>query len=280
MAQVAVRQIEVDNPRPFGYLIGDRIERDIRFELSKPYRLEVRALPKPGRINLWLELRPPRVEASDAGVVNRYRIKMTYQARNLDARHKTIAVPQLYRFTVPAMAARSNKPSPSPAWRFTVATLTDPAESVADIRPPLAPPVKAMSRLAVAIPALLLVVALTGLAYAWGLGAGWGRSPFAVAIRRLRRLRRDPWDAAHYGEALRYVHAAFNETAGQTLFAEGLDAFFARAPRYAPLQHAITALFRHSRAVFFGAYEEGAHYSLAALIAICRDCRRAERGLA
>ena len=65
LTEPAIKRLEVVTPRPFGYVIGDTFEHRIELEVASPYRLDQDTLPRAGRLNRWLELRPP--------IVRRYR---------------------------------------------------------------------------------------------------------------------------------------------------------------------------------------------------------------
>lgn len=79
-------------------------------------------------------------------------------------------------------------------------------------------------------------------------------------------------------EACRALHAAFNQTAGRTVFAEAIDAFVEQAPRFAALKGDIRTFFVRSEAAFF-ADPAAAHAPPRDwLLAFARACRDVERG--
>ena len=76
--------IEARNPRPFGYVVGDIFEQEITlFASAHAALLDQKKLPKPGRLNAWLELREI-VDYRNIGCrqPSIYRIKLTYQFPN------------------------------------------------------------------------------------------------------------------------------------------------------------------------------------------------------
>ena len=277
-----VRQFEVVTPRPFGYAIGDTLRHEILLELDHAYHLEESSLPEPGRVNRWLELRPPEVRVRQGRQGRAYRIVLTYQIFNVAPSLQPVAIPGYALAVAAPDDRRSLEIAP---WMFTVAPIapagTGPDEFI-DLRPDRAPalaPVQAHLRHMVWLSAGLLA-ALGLLAHArWGIPVLERRNrPFARALHELKSLPRAPFDEGLYRQALRRLHGAFNQTAGSAVFAEDLEEFFARHPRFAALRAPIEALFIDSRKVFFATGELTVDAAaLQALVRLCRQCRDAER---
>jgi len=272
--------VELQAPRPFGYVIGDVIPLQASIEVDAGYRLEPHTLPKPGPVNRWLWLRSVNSEQTPQGRRTRYRLRLDYQTF-----YGPLAVKNL---TIPAMAVSLEGPggpitAQIPAWSFSTAPLRGlaAAEENGQVapRPEIEPqplPVwphwlGLLASLAVAL------AALAYLAYRQGwLRFGQRGRHFAEAIRSLRRFEAEglpPGQPAAYAA----VHQAFNQTLGFALFGEGLPAFFAEHPRYAPLQTEIEAFFAASYNAFFGAGDADADFPVSRLIGLCRECVRIER---
>lgn len=101
---------------------------------------------------------------------------------------------------------------------------------------------------------LLAVVALVG--WAWSSGRWLPRPqarPFAAALRALqaRRLPAGPQAEQVTADDLKCWHRAFDATAGEVVFADQLDVFFARQPHLAPLAQQVSQVFRASREAFY-----------------------------
>jgi mxaA protein len=123
-----------------------------------------------------------------------------------------------------------------------------------------------------------LVAVLAGAILAWGaLGPRWRRQvqPFETAWRQMRRLP-EPASAAHWRQALTALHQALDRSAGEALFAPGLEAFLARRPAYAPLRPELERFFELSRRTFFAPGGE-AIPELGWLKALCSRARALER---
>jgi len=73
-AQTIIKQIESITPRAYGYVIGDVLEYRLRLETDSSFRLDPESLPAAGRINVWLELRPPLVNERITGNIKSYDI--------------------------------------------------------------------------------------------------------------------------------------------------------------------------------------------------------------
>ena len=49
-------EVTVSETRPFGYFLGDVIEREVTVRLGPGDTLDTASLPRPGPLNYWLEL--------------------------------------------------------------------------------------------------------------------------------------------------------------------------------------------------------------------------------
>jgi mxaA protein len=166
------------------------------------------------------------------------------------------------------------------AWPVTVAPLVpaevSPRTGLGELQPDAEPPLidtRAQRWRLLAygalLAALLLYLATVYLGVPW-----WGaqRRPFALAWRQLHRRQQPVWR-----EACQHVHAALNQSAGEVLFAHGVDRFVAEHKAFAPLREDIVQFLRLSQREFFegGVRDAG---DAAWLMGFCRRCRDAERG--
>ena len=123
--------------------------------------------------------------------------------------------------------------------------------------------------------------ALLALLFAVYVGAPWlgrQRRPFERAWRALRGA--PPGSAVQRQHALRQLHAALNQAAGEVLFAGGVERFVAAHPAYAPLRADLAAFFGHSQRAFFAAAPADDASLGPWLIAFSRRLRDTERGTA
>lgn len=267
-------KIESSEPRPFGYVIGDEIERRLAIELPQDHALVKESLPKPGRADLFLELKSVRVDAERPG---RIALTLTYQLMSAPEQVKVLALPPV---ELKFQRAGQEIEERIGEWLFTAAPIT-PEQVVArdgldELRPDRAPrPISTswsharLALYALAASALLLYLGYRRLPFR-------RRQPFAAADREVKRLSRNAGDRASFQAALRAVHRAFDETAGCAVFAEELGVFFARHPRLAAATPAAKRFFALSRREFFGAEAENGLPAWERLIELSRELRKRE----
>lgn len=275
----AAGNVDVHNPRPFGYVIGDVVAQRIVLLTPPDQELAPDALPKPGRVDLWLERRAPRVTTGRAGEARRHEIVIEYQIVNAPTDVTTIALPPL---SLPLHGAQGVVDEAVAEWPVTVAPITPQyvlaRAGLEEMRPDLPPP--AIDTSAHVARVMLYGAALACIIGYFALrrfGLPWlpdSRPPFARACADLRRLARQPSGRDAYRAGLRRVHRAFDETAGHTVFAEQLWTFLERHPHFAPLASDAERFFADSRREFFGAGSDS--HSLQWLTEFGRHCRRAE----
>lgn len=272
-----------EEPRAFGHRVGDVVTRVIHVDVPAGLSLDAEALPVPGRIGPALDLRS--IERSerriDGGMQLRLELRFQVFAAPVAARVYDLPVLKL-RFEG---GGRSQELRVDP-WPLAVAPLgpeePSPRHGLGELRPDAPPPPADTTVLRAVVAASLAVSALIG-GWLWIVYRGlpwWSRRhrPFAAAWRDLQAARRRGslgQGAAACLDVTQRLHAALNATAGRVLFAEGLDAFVAAAPRYAPLRGELGRFFDRSRAGFFAAAPDA---DLDWLLGIARALRDAERG--
>ena len=270
-------QLRVDTPRVYGYVLGDTITHTVHLDLGGSYVLDERALPAAGRVDRWLELRPPRVRHVDHGV----EVTLVYHLISAPDATRTLVVP---RQTLEIEGADRGLPVFVPEWSFTAAPIV-PVEQRGDaarynLRPERLPPPMTFGSQYWRLAMLLAMLAVVLSALAWlHFGVPWRARrarPFARGLRELRRLPGDGWDEVRQREAFRIVHRALDDAAGRTLLPSNVDELFRVRPPLAELQEPIEALLADSRRVFFGTGDEPVT-TLASMIELCRQCRDLER---
>lgn len=261
-------RLTVVDPRPFGYMVGDLLERRLSVDGAAPLTLARQSLPVPGRVDSWLELR--QVEASDAG--ESVEVRLVYQLLNSPVEPATLSLPRV-RLHIESEGRRYD-PEAGEA-EFAASPLLPPAAvgSAADRPRADLPPMPMDSgwrraRLAgYGALATLLAAAL-----AWPLLPRRRAGPFARAYRELRRLPR-PFDSPTRRAALRILHRAFDETAGHALLESDLAAFLRAHPHF--VGGPADEFFTLSRQEFFGGAAPGADPGR--LLALGRELRARER---
>lgn len=269
-------QVEVINPRSFGYVLGDTPERRIIITGPRALAYEPESLPQPGARTPWLTLIGTTVESKDRLRSHRYEFRFRYQVTNAPTDIRPAALPSLHlRFKE---AARTIDASVD-EWGITVGPII-PAGMRADATP--LRPDQLPQRLSV-VPALAGIVLCLGLAVAIAIFLicmPWMKryhGPFAQAYRAVRRAAAQPDRRQGYQAALRALHRAFDETARKRVFADTLDEFTTKQPRFADLREGTEKFLRLSQRAFFGGEVSSQETEFDWLLQFCRDCRARER---
>jgi mxaA protein len=273
-------ELDVGTPRDYGYVLGDTIKHTVTLELGDVYALDESSLPAAGRIDRWLELRPPRVSRGD----HRVEITLVYQLIDAPDATRSLVVP---RQTLRVASRDRSVPVFVPEWSFTAAPIV-PAEQRGaaaryNLRPERLPPYIPLAVGIWRLAALLATLALVLAALAWlHFGVPWRARrarPFARGVRELRGLRGRKWDEARQREAFRIVHRALDRAAGRTLLPSNVDELFRAHPSLAQLREPIEALLADSRRLFFGTPGSAPPATLASMIDLCSRCRDLERAV-
>ena len=272
-----IEQLDIRQPRTFGYHIGDKFTRIVSLQLRAPYALSSQALPAAGRLSEWLALETPQVTVEQRPEATRYEIQFTYQVVNVGTEAASIAVPHhelLYGDNKESLKALI------PATRVTLSPLQVGAENGS--QPAQAPTALRFNSRRPWLFALTLCVSALWLAYLHGSLPWWRTAhPFRVAQATLRVAARRGWQEQDYEAALRAVHRAFNETAGRTVFRDTLPAFFAEHAAYVAMREPVMEFYTRSRDYFFSASSAASapRYSAQELTALVRRCCDLERGV-
>ena len=282
-ADEAVLRIDAEEPRAYGYQVGDHLQRRVVVDVPAGWTLDEASLPKPGGRGLALELRRVQRSTTPAAGGQRLQLDLDYQVFLAPAAPRTVEIgAHRLRF---AVAGRVEE-ALIEAWPVTIAPLVQ-AEAptrrglgeMQPDRPPLLVDTSPQRTRLTVYAALAALLAL-GLALAY-LGPPWRAArnrPFGRAWRALRGLPAQP-DDARWRQACVTLHEALNRSAGQVLFERDLDAFVQRQAAFAPLRDDLQRFLRTTSAQFFGsAPREGDDGRW--LVSLARRCRDAERGLA
>ncbi len=269
-----------DEPRAFGYTVGDVVSRRITLRVPAGLELDPDSLPRAGARGRALELQRVVLHKSLAGVPDA--LRLDYQV--------FLAPRELRVLEMPPLELRFDG-SPRPqtlridAWPVTVAPLApvepSPREGLGEMRPDREPSRLATGlarmRLTVEVGAMLLLLGYLAQVYLVLPWSAQRRRPFGRAWKTLSVLPTRP-DAKQRRAAFERVHAALNETAGEVLFEPGVDRFVGRQPRFASLRDDLVRFFADSRAEFFAGGDDAVDARW--LVAFGRRCRDLERGAA
>jgi mxaA protein len=258
----------VEQPRPFGHFLGDRLQQRVLLE-QQGDRLDPTTLPQPERLGVWIERLSARTETDSTG---RPWLTVDYLITN--------AAPTLTTIRIPSWQLKGKMRSGGgavvqtiPPGSIHVAALApfedSGAEALQPDRPaPLIATEPIVRRLQLSIAALIASL-LSWLV--WMLWRNWqaaARQPFARALRQLRGLNED--DAA----AWHVLHRAFELSAGRAVQRSSLDKLFETAPHMKSLRPEIEKFFARSEAFFFSTGKAPESIDLHDL---CRKLRRLEK---
>ena len=281
-AETVSLSLQVDNPRNFGYVVGDTLERRIKVNATRAVVFEGASLPKTGRQDPWLALLSAEVEPGPGVRARSHTFRLLYQLRNAPVELKRITLPALkLDFSDGPEAVQADVQE----WSVTAGPIT-PADARADrtpLRPDRLPPPISTTSAWVALVACLGLASVI-LVYGIAVSALQRRNaPFARAYRAIRRASYGRQDQATragvYQESLRVIHRALDDTVGWRVFRVGLDEFLDEAPQFADLSDRMSRFLQLSRDEFFGGGVPPAQQDMQWLLAFCRECRARERRL-
>lgn len=282
-AQAQVVRVDADEPRAYGYHVGDLVERRVVVHVPAGWTLDRGSIPQPGGRGRSIELR--RVDHREQGESGgtRHELQLQYQVFLAPSVVRTL---ETASFRLRVQGPGRQEEARVEGWPVTVAPLVpvevSPRRGLGEWQPD-APvprvPTAPMEQRLVLWGALAALVALgLALAYAGPPWRAWRSQPFGRAWRSLRGLPAQPADA-DWLAACRTLHEALNATAGEVLFEGGVARFVAAKPGFQALHDDLVRFLRLSRAQFFGGAPRAAD-DAAWLRTLARRCRDAERGLA
>lgn len=235
----------MEEPRAYGHVVGDVLTRVARVPLPAGRTFNVDGLPRPGRVDAWLELLSVEREPASGGET----LRLRYQVINVGSEVATTVLPAL---KLPLAGGATGEAVELPDWPVHISPLTAPfavergslAAMQPDIVPTREPIAPLVQRLALWALGLLLLFT-PSLLRRFPQLAFWRRhAPFLAAWRELGRIDDTP-------RALARLHAAFDASAGGAVFAQQLDGLYAARPGLRAAAVEIEGFFAASRALFF-----------------------------
>lgn len=275
-----IKIISLRNPvASNGVRIGDILQRVIEVETPEGVQLPKTSLPLKGDNRNGMELRDISVEQFKVNGHQHYLIAMSYQ---VFANANYPVVMQLpaehFALTGGAHALSINVP----AWHFWYSPLV--SAGIKNAKDQLQPQYKAAlldlnvhhNRFVIWL--IALIVGALGLIY---VNADKRWLPFmgGVFAKAHRRIKQLPKKHATDKVALMYLHQAFNQTYGANLFANEVDVFLERHPKFVKLKAEIHGFFNESNAVLFGQHQKNQALYVSELAKLSKRLRDCERGV-
>lgn len=254
-----VRSVDLQGPRPFGYLIGDIITLDVDIAVAEPFTLIPGSLPQARSVRFWLDLKS--VTAADLGTQHgehRYRVAVNYQTFYAPLEPLPLEIPG---FTLSFGDGTNHAEAAVPSWTFLMSPLREirptQGEGATLVRPDVEPvpvPVAMLRNLTIGSGAItLLLLGLLAYHRAWWPFSRRRARPFVWATRGVRRALAADTQTRGYLAGLVVLHRAFDTTAGRRLLADDVPDFISRLPAFRPLEPDIDRFFQASQHAFFGA---------------------------
>jgi mxaA protein len=286
-ANAAVKIVQISDPLKNNSIqIGEVLTRNLSIEVNAPYELLKTSLPMKNLIRNGIELSAIKVIAQQTDQKNVYHITLQYQVFANAAKPTVMHLPaENFEFS----GAEQSLNVQLPAWGFWFSPLV--AEGISNAKENLQPQYKAtlldINRHHTRF-WLLLALALSGLLGLIYINADVSHLPFmngafAKAQRTLKKLakRQDGNSQADKAsaekKALLAMHAAFNQTYGQNLFAKDIASFLTAQPKFNRLKTEIEQFFADSNASLFASQ---AHTQLIQkLLSLSKSLRDCERGV-
>lgn len=272
--------IEREDPRLYGYQLGDVIDESVTLHLQPGYALDPQSLPRGGKRAGWFLVRGSSLrQATQADGSTRIDLHLEMQLTNSPTAARTL--------TVPAVALRFKGPQP---LEETIPSLTIDAVPLAtgevrtglpdvrETRPaPLIDTSRTRARLHWVGIAALLLAAWLAASLSWKRLAARRVRPFAQLQRDLRRLLPATVNGDGARNAVQRVHRAFDEAAGHRLFAAAVPAFCRARGADADLEARTVAFFATSQSLFFAVGDAPVPDTLGRELGeLCRAWRRFE----
>jgi mxaA protein len=246
----AAHALQTIEPRPFGYTVGDVLERRLLVDRSRDGTMDPASLPRPGRFGRWFQLR--EVTSVPDGV------RLAYQIVNAPTQPQQENLPSLsVRVMAPDGRVREAAVGPYTVTITPVAHFgPDDVVQSDNVRPDLDPsPIDTARRRERVIAYAAALAALVAVQLAPALARRLGWRPAGPFARARRALRRSPWRGDDVGarrQALACLHRALDEAAGRTLALDNAELLFSTHPWLRPAREDIESLLADSRAAFFG----------------------------
>ena len=269
-ASVRAELATVQQPRAFGHVLGDVVTQQILLG-TDDRAAELTAMPSTGRVNAWLERRPPSIITDADG--HRWLV-LDYQVMNSPRSPAVTSTPPLQ------LRLASGKTLDVAASPLSIAPLAPlglaDAGRLAGLQPDrlLAPePVTPLRRALIVWSALAVAVMLAWLGWwLWRNHHDASRLPFAKAWARFGRHDDAALDANP--DAWRGLHRALDEAAGRVVLAGSVPALTEKAPHLRALEPQLEQFFQRSSDRFFSELPVATPFSLRELY---RALYRAER---
>jgi mxaA protein len=277
-ADVPAVRVQNRGDHEFAHTVGDLLNQEIDVELKPGYRLDPASLPSPGAVDAATEIR--KVEYSEDSDASAARIRIQYQLFQGVKEPETIELPAVLLRLQGPDGDREVRIGPLPVSLVPILPRGRPEDKIA-VRPAAPPEPHDLAPI------------WRRFGLGWGLFLGsasyllwlrgrlpWGSGPplpFRRAVRELERLGARESAPSKGAEACRLLHRALHDTAGEAVFAAGLEQFLGRHPEFRALRAELEDFFVRSRRILFAAETSADAADVDFFLALGRRAARLER---
>lgn len=249
-----------DLGRSFGITVGDKLTHHYVIKCDADSGLIESSLPVTGELNYWLSL--VKVDVEHIGDEDHclYNLELVYQTFYAPLDVRALQIPA---FNLQFEDLQQQKTTVEiPEWIFTMSPIKQIQPSGVggehaatdfmqkNIVPSRVSTIKDKQLQIISLCFLVISILVFSWLSGWfNLGQG---SPFIKAKKRIKnQLSNMEVNQAVLQQCLLFIHEAFNQRAGYTLFASNLDGFFEQQPQFESLRAEVDAFYRQSQATFF-----------------------------
>jgi mxaA protein len=243
-------RVEIIPERDFGYVMGDVIRQTLIVTTPADQMLDTTALPRPGPVNDWLDIRDISWESQPGSTEQIHHIYVQYQI------FKGLRGPE--QVSLPGLPLHFGGASPldttGPDWPIAllpIIPVTLSSEEV-ELRPPmLAQPMPTDAHWRILwlwLSAGMTVGLYAGRHYWLGLRR---TRPLLQARQDVCKLLQAPLTRERLNAAVRTLHTGLDHSHGATLFGHQVGLFCSEKPSFADLEAELEAFFNLSNQLFF-----------------------------
>ncbi|MBN3756761.1 hypothetical protein G3N95_27745 [Paraburkholderia sp. Tr-20389] len=257
-SHVKAEPATVQQPRAFGHVLGDIVTQQVLLD-SGARADELSVMPSTGRVDAWLERRPPSFRTDADG---RRWLVLDYQVMN-SPRGPTITTTPPLQLRLASGKTLEVAPGPLSIGPLAPLAIAD-AQRLAGLQPDrlLAPESTAHDQRALIVWSVLTAVSIVAWLgwWLWRNARDARQLPFAKAWARFGRENDTALDANP--EAWRGLHRALDEAAGRVVLSGSVPDLAQKAPHLRELQPQLEQFFRRSSDRFFSDVPVATPFSL------------------
>ncbi len=273
-----ITDFRMEMPRPFGYVIGDKIKQRIIVETREGLELQYSSMPGKGEIDRWLTLNAIKVKKNKNSTGFRYQIEFIYQLVYAPLEVKMIELPA---FTLRFKQFGKVIEKQVPSWHFTAAPLRELAirkdNGVEYMRPDTPAPFLDNSSNFLQLVVFLSVALLVSVYLLWIYGLISFFPKYGFFKYPYKKITKLP--DSEFAKMLKLIHQALNQLNGKPLFQHTLSRFYQRFPDFRQLDDDFQWFFNRSNRYFFGYARRPKKEDINRIKLFCRHCLEVERGI-